>query len=280
MAEAVIAARRALSRNRFLVIGRALLLGFAVLAVFGEVLAPYDPDAQDLLALLEAPSLAHWCGTDEVGRDILSRLITGTRITMMIALLPVALAGLIGVSLGAVAGYLGGSVDRAISALIELLMTIPGLVLAIAIVAVVGANAAGLVAAITVSSTPPLARLIQARVRELRQEDYVSAAIVLGFRLPRILFLHVLPNAASVIVIQLSLLAGQAVLIGSALGFLGLGVQPPAPEWGSMLGASRQYIEIAPHVVIAPGLAIALLVFAFNMLGDGLRDRFDPNLSA
>ena len=280
MAEAVIAARRALSRNRFLVIGRALLLGFAVLAVFGEVLAPYDPDAQDLLALLEAPSLAHWCGTDEVGRDILSRLITGTRITMMIALLPVALAGLIGVSLGAVAGYLGGSVDRTISALIELLMTIPGLVLAIAIVAVVGANAAGLVAAITVSSTPPLARLIQARVRELRQEDYVSAAIVLGFRLPRILFLHVLPNAASVIVIQLSLLAGQAVLIGSALGFLGLGVQPPAPEWGSMLGASRQYIEIAPHVVIAPGLAIALLVFAFNMLGDGLRDRFDPNLSA
>jgi len=276
MAEAVIAARRALSRNRFLVIGAALLLGFAV---FGEVLAPYDPDAQDLLALLEAPSLAHWCGTDEVGRDILSRLITGTRITMMIALLPVALAGLIGVSLGAVAGYLGGSVDRAISALIELLMTIPGLVLAIAIVAVVGANAAGLVAAITVSSTPPLARLIQARVRELRQEDYVSAAIVLGFRLPRILFLHVLPNAASVIVIQLSLLAGQAVLIGSALGFLGLGVQPPAPEWGSMLGASRQYIEIAPHVVIAPGLAIALLVFAFNMLGDGLRDRFDPNLS-
>ena len=277
MAEAVIAARRALSRNRFLVLGAALLLGFAV---FGEVLAPYDPDAQDLLALLEAPSLAHWCGTDEVGRDILSRLITGTRITMMIALLPVALAGLIGVSLGAVAGYLGGSVDRAISALIELLMTIPGLVLAIAIVAVVGANAAGLVAAITVSSTPPLARLIQARVRELRQEDYVSAAIVLGFRLPRILFLHVLPNAASVIVIQLSLLAGQAVLIGSALGFLGLGVQPPAPEWGSMLGASRQYIEIAPHVVIAPGLAIALLVFAFNMLGDGLRDRFDPNLSA
>ena len=277
MAEAVIAARRALSRNRFLVIGAALLLGFAV---FGEVLAPYDPDAQDLLALLEAPSLAHWCGTDEVGRDILSRLITGTRITMMIALLPVALAGMIGVSLGAVAGYLGGSVDRAISALIELLMTIPGLVLAIAIVAVVGANAAGLVAAITVSSTPPLARLIQARVRELRQEDYVSAAIVLGFRLPRILFLHVLPNAASVIVIQLSLLAGQAVLIGSALGFLGLGVQPPAPEWGSMLGASRQYIEIAPHVVIAPGLAIALLVFAFNMLGDGLRDRFDPNLSA
>ena len=280
MAEAVIAARRALSRNRFLVLGAALLLGFAVLAVFGEVLAPYDPDAQDLLALLEAPSLAHWCGTDEVGRDILSRLITGTRITMMIALLPVALAGLIGVSLGAVAGYLGGSVDRAISALIELLMTIPGLVLAIAIVAVVGANAAGLVAAITVSSTPPLARLIQARVRELRQEDYVSAAIVLGFRLPRILFLHVLPNAASVIVIQLSLLAGQAVLIGSALGFLGLGVQPPAPEWGSMLGESRQYIEIAPHEVIAPGLAIALLVFAFNMLGDGLRDRFDPNLSA
>ncbi|SEE59820.1 peptide/nickel transport system permease protein [Rhizobiales bacterium GAS191] len=270
---------RRFMRNRFLAIGSALLLVFAALALSGSAVAPYDPTSQDLTTLLEPPSFAHWFGTDEVGRDIFARLIAGTRITMMIALMPVALAGLIGVTVGAFAGYLGGRVDRVLSALIELVMTIPGLVLAIAIVAVVGASALGLVAAITVSSAPPLARLIQARVRELRQEDYVSAAIVLGLKLPRILFLHVLPNAASVIVIQLSLLAGQAVLIGSALGFLGLGVQPPAPEWGSMLGASRQYIEIAPHVVIAPGLAIALLVFAFNMLGDGLRDRFDPNLS-
>jgi ABC-type dipeptide/oligopeptide/nickel transport system permease subunit len=267
-------------RSRYLVIGSSLILAFAFLALAGSAIAPYDPTSQDLLALLERPSPAHWFGTDEIGRDIFSRILAGARITMTIALAPVALAGLLGVTLGLLAGYLGGKVDRALSALIELMMTVPELVLAIAIVSVAGASPTGLVVAIAASSTPRLARLIRSRVRELREEDYVSAAIVLGLPLRRILVFHLLPNALSVIIIQLSLLAGQAVLIGSALGFLGLGVQPPAPEWGSMLGASRQYIEIAPHVVIAPGLAIAALVFAFNTLGDGLRDRFDPNLKS
>jgi ABC-type dipeptide/oligopeptide/nickel transport system permease subunit len=267
-------------RSRYLVIGSSLILAFAFLALAGPAIAPYDPTSQDLLALLERPSPAHWFGTDEIGRDIFSRILAGARITMTIALAPVAIAGLLGVTIGMLAGYLGGRVDRALSALIELMMTVPELVLAIAIVSVAGASPTGLVVAIAASSTPRLARLIRSRVRELREEDYVSAAIVLGLPLRRILVFHLLPNALSVIIIQLSLLAGQAVLIGSALGFLGLGVQPPAPEWGSMLGASRQYIEIAPHVVIAPGIAIAALVFAFNTLGDGLRDRFDPNLKS
>jgi ABC-type dipeptide/oligopeptide/nickel transport system permease subunit len=266
--------------NRSLVLGSVLLALFGFLALAGSAVAPYDPTSQDLFALLERPSAAHWFGTDEIGRDIFSRILAGARITMTIALAPVALAGLLGIAIGTVAGYLGGRVDRALSGLLELIMTIPDLVFAIAVVAVVGASATGLVAAITVSSTPRLARLIRSRVRELREEDYVSAAIVLGLPLPRILCFHILPNTLSVVIIQLSLLAGQAVLIGSALGFLGLGVQPPAPEWGSMLGASRQYIEIAPHVVIAPGIAIAALVFAFNTLGDGLRDRFDANLAS
>jgi ABC-type dipeptide/oligopeptide/nickel transport system permease subunit len=252
---------------------------FALLALFGAAIAPYDPTAQDLLALLEPPSGAHWFGTDEVGRDILSRILVGTRITMIVALVPAALAGIIGAVIGTLAGYFGGAIDRALGALTELMLTIPGLVLAIAIVSVVGASATGLITAITISQAPPLARLMRARVQELRAQDYVSAAIVLGLPVPRILMGHVLPNAATIIIIQLSLLAGQAILIGSALGFLGLGVQPPTPEWGSMLGASRQYIEIAPHVVIAPGVAIALLVFTFNILGDGLRDRFDPNMA-
>ncbi|MEO8713585.1 MAG: ABC transporter permease [Acetobacteraceae bacterium] len=271
-------ARRHAPISRPLAIGTLLLGIFAALSLCGPAIAPHDPTAQDLLSLLAPPSPAHWLGTDEVGRDILSRVLVGTRVTMTIALVPVVLAGIVGVSLGLVSGYFGGAMDRIVTGFVDLLMTIPGMVLAIAIVAIVGANAIGLIAAITLSSIPPLARLIRGRVRELREEDYVSAAIAVGMSRRRVLLRHVAPNAASVILIQLSLLAGQAVLVASALGFLGLGVQPPAPEWGSMLGASRQYIEVAPHVIIAPGIAIALLVLAFNMLGDGLRDRFDPNL--
>ncbi|MEO9190780.1 MAG: ABC transporter permease [Acetobacteraceae bacterium] len=270
--------RRHGPRSRPLAIGSFLLAMFAALSLCGSAIAPYDPTAQDLLALLAPPSGAHWLGTDELGRDILSRVLMGTRVTMTIALVPVLLAGIVGIALGLVSGYFGGTLDRAVTGFVDLLMTIPGMVLAIAIVSIVGANAIGLIVAITLSSIPPLARLIRGRVRELREEEYVSAAVSVGMSRSRVLLRHVAPNAASVILIQLSLLAGQAVLIASALGFLGLGVQPPAPEWGSMLGTGRQYIEVAPHVVIAPGVAIALLVLAFNMLGDGLRDRFDPNL--
>ena len=263
--------------NRFLWIGGILLAGFAVLAILGPWIAPQDADAQDLLALLQPPDADHWFGTDQVGRDILSRVIVGTRITLIVALVPVALAGAIGVTLGLVAGYFGGATDRVIMALVDLLMTIPSLVLAIAMVSAVGATLTGLTVAITLASTPPLARLVRGRVRELREEDFISAAVSVGMKPRRVLWRHVLPNASSVVIIQMSLQAGQAVLVASALGFLGLGVQPPAPEWGSMLGASREYIEVAPHVVMASGGAIALLVFAFNMLGDGLRDRLDPN---
>ncbi len=264
--------------SRPLAIGSCLLVVFVLLALCGAAIAPYDPTAQDLLALLAPPSAAHWLGTDELGRDILSRVLVGTRITMAIAIVPVLLAGAVGITLGLLAGYFGGVMDRIVTGFLDLLMTIPGMVLAIAIVAIVGADATGLIAAITLSAIPPLARLIRSRVQELREEDYVSAAVSVGMAPPRVLLRHVLPNAASVVLIQLSLLAGQAVLIASALGFLGLGVQPPAPEWGSMLGTGRQYIEVAPHVIIAPGIAIALLVLTFNMLGDGLRDRFDPRM--
>ena len=266
-------------RNTFLWVGATLLVAFVVIAIFGRVLAPYDPLAQDLLALLDPPSSAHWLGVDGVGRDIFSRLIVGTRTTLMIAVLSIAVAGVFGVALGLVSGYFGGITDRVITAFMDLLLTIPSMVLAIAIVAVVGASAWGLTVAITVSFIPPLSRLVRGRVMELREEDYISAARTIGMSRARLLVVHLLPNAVSVIVIEISLLAGQAVLVGSALGFLGLGVQPPEPEWGSMLGASREYLAVAPHLVIAPGIAISLLVFAFNALGDGLRDRFDPNQS-
>jgi ABC-type dipeptide/oligopeptide/nickel transport system permease subunit len=264
-------------RNSYLIIGSFLLAAFLAVAVFGGAMAPYDPNAQDLMSILEPPSGAHWFGADQVGRDILSRIIVGTRTTMMIALVSVSLAGFIGVSIGLAAGYIGGTFDRVAMVVMDLLLTVPSMVLAIAIVSAVGASATGLTAAITVSFMPPLARLVRSRVLELRGEDFVSAARTLGIGGFRILWRHILPNAVSVIVIELSLLAGQAVLVASALGFLGLGVQPPNPEWGSMLGAAREYLTSSPHLVFAPGLAITLLVFTFNMLGDGLRDRFDPN---
>ena len=262
--------------NRFLPVGATLLVFFLFVAVFGRVIAPYDPTAQDLLALLDPPSVEHWLGTDEIGRDILSRVIIGTRITLTIAIVSVSIAAMIGVCLGLVAGYFGSTADRIIVLIVDLMMTIPSLVLAIAIVAAVGANATGLITAITVSFIPSLARLVRSRVLELRELDYIEAARAVGIRRPRILLRHILPNAISVIVIELSLMAGQAVLVGTALGFLGLGVQPPEPEWGAMLGASREYLEVAPHVAVVPGLAVSLLVLAFNLFGDGLRDRLDP----
>jgi ABC-type dipeptide/oligopeptide/nickel transport system permease subunit len=260
----------------FLAIGAALLVGFVVVAAFGRWIAPYDPTAQDLLAMLDPPSAEHWLGTDELGRDMLSRVIVGTRSTLTIAVASVFFAAVAGTYVGLVAGYFGGALDRLVSLGTDLMMTIPSLVLAIAVVAAIGASATGLVVAITVSFIPPLARLVRARVLELREVEYVEAARAVGMRQVRILLHHILPNAVSVIVIELTLMAGQAVLIGTALGFLGLGVQPPAPEWGAMLGASRQFLDVAPHVAVVPGLAVTLLVLAFNLFGDGLRDRLDP----
>jgi ABC-type dipeptide/oligopeptide/nickel transport system permease subunit len=268
--------RRARHTGLFLPIGATLLALFVLVALFGRAIAPYDPTAQDLLALLDPPSAEHWFGADEIGRDILSRVIVGTRTTLTIAVASVFFAAVAGIYLGLIAGYFGGVLDRIITLCIDLMMTIPSLVLAIAVVSAVGANATGLITAITVSFIPALTRLVRSRVLELREIDYIEAARAIGMRHLRILFRHVLPNAVSVIVIELTLMAGQAVLIGTALGFLGLGVQPPAPEWGAMLGASRQYLEVAPHVAVVPGLAVSLLVLAFNLFGDGLRDRLDP----
>ncbi|WP_127597664.1 ABC transporter permease [Nitratireductor alexandrii] len=273
-------ARRRRGVNVFLWLGVSLLAVFALLALFGEVVAPHDPNAQDLFAMLEPPSAAHLLGTDNVGRDILSRIIVGTRYTLSIALASVLFAGIGGVALGAIAGYFGGVTDRVVTGIIDLLLTVPNIVLAIAIASVAGSSATGLTIAITASFIPPLARLVRGRVIELAQEDFVAASITVGMSHTRILLRHILPNAATVIIIELSLNAGQAVLIGSALGFLGLGVQPPAPEWGTMLGASREYLTMAPHLVIAPGIAISLLVLAFNAFGDGLRDVFDPGSSS
>jgi peptide/nickel transport system permease protein len=276
LASAAAPSRTRRPRGPHLSVGGALLLAYLALAAVGPWLAPYGPNEQDLLGVLAPASRDHWLGTDQIGRDLLSRLVVGTRFTLTASVLSVCLAAALGVTVGLVAGYFGGRVDAVLMAVTDLFLTVPNLVLAIAIAAVIGAGMTGLVTATTVSFVAPLARLIRGRVLEVRREDFVQAAVALGLRDARVLARHVLPHATTTLVVETSLLAGQAVLIGSALGFLGLGVRPPAPEWGTMLGGSREFIEVAPHLVVAPGIAIALLVFAFNVFGDGLRDRLDP----
>lgn len=260
----------------YLRVGGTIVAFYLVLAVIGPTIAPYGADDQDLLVALDPPSLAHLFGTDSLGRDILSRVIIGTRFTLTATLVSVAAALIAGVALGIAAGFLEGRIAAAIAGFIDLLLTIPSLVLAIAIASVIGAGLFGLILAVSITFVPPMARLVRGRVLELKSEDYVEAARAIGTTDLGIMRRHILPNAFTVIVVEASLAAGQAVLIAAALGFLGLGVQPPAPEWGTMLGAGREYMQRAPYLVLCPGIAISLLILGFNLLGDGLRDRFDP----
>ena len=269
---------RWLRQNVYLASGSFLLLCFLVAALFGEQIAPYGADKQNLLEALEGPSAAHWLGTDPLGRDLLSRVVIGTRHTLSVALISVGLSCSFGVLLGLISGFVRGPLAIAVDAVVDVALTIPNMVLAIAIAAVMGAGLTGLILAISISFTPPIARIVRGRVMEIREEDFIAAARTIGVRRWRILLRHVLPNAATVIVIEASLQAGQAVLTATALGFLGLGVQPPTPEWGTLLGSGREYLHVAPFMVVAPGLAISLMVLGFNLLGDGLRDWLDPRV--
>lgn len=269
---------RWLRQNVYLALGGTIILLFVIAALFGEQIAPYGADKQNLLRALESPSARHWLGTDPLGRDLLSRVVIGTRYTLSVALVSVALSCFVGVLLGMTSGFMRGPVVMAIDALIDVALTIPNMILAIAIAAVMGAGLTGLILAISISFAPPIARIVRGRVLEIREEDFIAAARTIGVRRWRILLRHVLPNVSTVIVIETSLQAGQAVLTATALGFLGLGVQPPTPEWGTLLGSGREYLQAAPYMVFAPGLAISMLVLGFNLLGDGLRDWLDPRV--
>lgn len=265
--------------NIYLVLGALIVGSFVIIAVLGETIAPYGADEQNLLAALEGPSAAHLVGTDALGRDLFSRVLIGTRHTLIVALVSVALSSSLGIVLGLISGFVRGWPARVTDVAVDIALTIPMMVLAIAVAAVMGAGTFGLIIAISVSFTPPIARLLRGRVLEIREEDYVDAAITVGVPTWKIMLRHILPNAATIVVIEASLQAGQAVLVATALGFLGLGVQPPTPEWGTLLGTGREYLQAAPYIVIAPGIAISLLVLGFNLLGDGLRDWLDPGTS-
>jgi ABC-type dipeptide/oligopeptide/nickel transport system permease subunit len=245
-------------------------------AIFGSSIAPYGANEQNLLEALLPPSKTHLFGTDTIGRDLFSRIVLGTRYSLLISLLSVLLGAAIGIPLGLIAGFSGGRTDSMLMGIVDILLTIPVIVLAIAIVTVVGPGLTGLVIAISTTFAPRLARLTRGRVLEVKEEVFVDAATALGARVPRLLMRHVLPNSFAPLIIEITLRAGQAVLVGAALGFLGLGVQPPTPEWGTMLSRGREYLEVAPYIVVVPGLAISFLVLGFNLFGDGLRDLWDP----
>jgi peptide/nickel transport system permease protein len=248
-------------------------------AVAGPFLTPYDPSAQDLARRLEGPSLAHPFGLDELGRDILARIVSGARISLLVGLAVVGVSSVAGMLLGSIAGYFGGRVDDAISRVVDVLMAFPGILLAIALVAVLGPSLTNVVLALSVIGWVGYARLVRGQALRAREFEFVQAARALGAGAPRIVVRHILPTALPTVVVQATLGMAGAIIAEAALSFLGLGVQPPMPSWGTMLDAGRSHLFDAPHLTLFPGLAIAVLVLGFNFLGDGLRDRVDPKLS-
>ena len=269
---------RRLLRSRGAVVGLVIVVGYVLLAAAAGVLAPYDPTGGSVLARLQGPSQAHWLGTDELGRDILSRLLYGARVSLQIQLGAVVLALLVGVVWGLVTGYVGGWLDDVSMRVIDVLLAFPSILLAISIVAVLGTGFYNVILAVAIASVPQFARLVRGVVLGLRELEFVEAARAIGESDAAIMLRYILPGAVPPIVIQASLRMATVLLAAAALNFLGLGVQPPTPEWGAMLSNARDYMFTAPHVTTAPGLAITIVVIGFNLLGDGLRDALDPRL--
>jgi len=272
-------ALRRLVRRRAALAGLAVVLFFITLAVLAPLVAPYDPLATDWAAVRKAPSAAHWFGTDEIGRDVLARVIWGSRASLLAGLVSVSLAVMVGVPLGLVSGYLGGAFDGTVMRLIDAMLAIPFLILAIALAAFLGPNLTNAMIAIGVSQTPIFARLTRGQVLSVKHEDYVEAARALGNPHRRIVLRHILPNVVAPILVQATLAAAAAIIAEASLSFLGLGQQPPDPSWGSMLNTAKNFIPQAPWMAVWPGLAIFLLVLALNLFGDGLRDALDPRRS-
>jgi ABC-type dipeptide/oligopeptide/nickel transport system permease subunit len=265
-----------LKRNKAALLGGAMLVLFVFTAIFAPLLFPGNPSAPNLIKALEPPSTEYLLGTDELGRSILGRIIYGTRVSLMIALGVVLVGVLVGVPFGLVSGYYGGKIDFAIQRVTDMLLAFPGFLLALSLVAILGVGIENTVISIGISMIPIYIRLVRGCVLTVREQTYVEAARAVGTTDRKILFKHILPNVMVPITVQTSLGMGTAILFAAGLGFLGIGVQPPTPEWGAMLGSGRNYLFNAPHVATFPGLAIFMAVLGFNLLGDGLRDALDP----
>jgi peptide/nickel transport system permease protein len=269
---------RRLRRNRAAVAGAAIVGVFVFLAAFAPLLAPFEPNVGALQDRLLSPSRAHWFGTDELGRDLFSRILYGARISLQVQLVAVILALLIGVFLGSIGGYLGGRIDNLIMRCMDVLLAFPSIFLALAIIAALGTGLFNLMLAAGISSVPAFARIVRASILSLKEREFVEAALALGSGNSRVMFRHLLPNCLAPIIVQSTLRMATVLLTASGLSFLGLGVQPPTAEWGAMLSNARSYLIVAPHVATIPGLAIMVVVVGFNLFGDGLRDTLDPRL--
>jgi peptide/nickel transport system permease protein len=272
-------ARRALRRlvaRRGAMVGLAVIVLFVLLAIFAPLVSAYDPAAQSWTLVRKAPSALNWFGTDDVGRDVFTRVIYGARASLLAGVVSVGIALMIGVPVGLAAGYIGGFLDALISRITDAMLACPFLILAIALAAFLGPKLENAMIAIGITTTPIFVRLTRAQVMNVKVEDYVEAARAVGNPPWRVAFVHILPNVLPALLVQATLSIAAAIIAEAALSFLGLGQQPPAPSWGSMLNSAQRFLSNAPWMAVWPGLAIFVTVLSFNLLGDGLRDALDP----
>lgn len=269
---------RSFKKNKLALVGGTIVLFFILLAIFAPIIAPEGVNEQKLQERLQAPSSEHWFGTDDFGRDVFSRVLHGAKTSLWVGFFSVMGSIIIGSFLGIIAGYYGRIADAIISRIFDILLAFPSILLAIGIVAVLGPSLQNALIAIAVINIPNFGRLIRSRVLSVKEEEYILAAKAIGMSDHRILFHHVLPNSITPIIVQGTLAVATAIIEAAALGFLGLGTQPPNAEWGRMLADSKQYLIQAPWTMIFPGVAIMLVVLGFNLLGDGLRDALDPRM--
>lgn len=267
-----------LRSNKLAMVGLGIIIFLVIIAICGPLLMKYDPNVGELKDSLKPPSSSHWLGTDEQGRDILCRIIDGTQISLRVGIISVAIALSIGTLVGSLAGYYGGKIDLILMRLMDIVLAFPSLLLAIAFMSALGKGIDKAIVAISIVTIPEYARIVRGSILSIKESEYVQAAKVIGNNDFAIISKHILPNILSPIIVRATLGVSTAILETAALGFLGLGVQPPAAEWGTMLGAGRGYFYNAPHLVFFPGMAITITVLAFNLLGDGLRDALDPKL--
>jgi peptide/nickel transport system permease protein len=271
---------RSFKKNKLAIVGLSIVSLFIFLAIFADLIAPYGFKDVELGDKHIAPNAEHWFGTDEFGRDILSRIIYGARISLWVGFFSVAGSVVVGSVLGIVAGYYGKWVDGIISRIFDILLAFPSILLAIAVVSVLGPSLRNALIAIAIINIPTFGRLLRSRVLSVKEEEYIAAARAVGMSDMRILFHHILPNSLAPIIVQGTLVIATAIIEAAALGFLGMGAQPPTPEWGKMLADSKDFILQAPWTVLFPGLAIMLTVLGFNLMGDGLRDALDPRMKS
>lgn len=267
-----------LLRSPSAVAGAVIVLLLVLAGIFAPLLTPFDPVRQDLRSVLQAPSSTHLLGTDNLGRDVLARILYGARLTLFIGAFAVGVGLLFGVPLGIISGYYRGLADQVIQRLMDLMLSFTSFLLALTLVALLGVGLTNVIIAVGIATIPRFARLVRSSVLSLREVTYIEASQALGAHDGRVLWKHILPNALAPVIVQATLSMGSTILTAAGLGFLGLGVQPPTPEWGAMLGEGRNYIFSQPSVTTFPGLAIFLAVVGFNLLGDGLRDALDPQL--